>query len=50
MLQATRIRHARMTKAINAIAAPTIMKTVSCGSLDVCRYGAFAIGGTVGGG
>jgi hypothetical protein len=50
MLQATKIRHARIIRAVNVIAAPTMMKTVSCGRFDFCRYGAFAVGGTVGGG
>lgn len=44
---ATMPRQARTANPMNPSMAPTAMKTVPSGVLDVCMYGAFAIGGTV---
>ena len=46
--QATRPRHRRTDMARNPRKAPTMMKTVPSGKLDVCIYGAFDVGGTDG--
>lgn len=48
--QDVRTLHAMMTRATNAMDAPTMMKTKFSGTLVLWRYGAFAMGGTVGGG
>lgn len=44
---ATSARHARTVRPMRPRAPPTAMKTVPSGMLDVCMYGAFAVGGTV---
>lgn len=44
---ATIPRQARTANPMNPSIAPTAMKTVPSGVLDVCMYGAFAMGGTV---
>lgn len=44
---ATMPRQARTASPMNPSIAPTAMKTVPSGVLDVCMYGAFAMGGTV---
>jgi hypothetical protein len=48
MVQATAPRQARMTRPKRPRTAPTAMKTVPSGRLDLCMYGAFAVGGTEG--
>lgn len=40
-------RHARTASPISPSIAPTAMKTVPSGVLEVCMYGAFSTGGTV---